>query len=180
MSLSELQGWLMSDGLRDDIDHLTRRMVVTEIDNFAPEDTPSPTFDWPRLLLADSILARSDNRAHQEAALRVATAAVTLSGRDIIKDAGAVLLGKLSNFRAVVLARERDLLTADLDSRLGMALRIEAQRRQMDQAILIESSGRWLRVNDFQQRFWGHAAEHRGSLPRRLQRPARLSLCSYG
>lgn len=41
-----------------------------------------------------------------------------------------------------------------------MALRIEAQRRQMDQAILVKSSGRWLQVNDFQQGFWNNAAKH--------------------
>ena len=60
-----------------------------------------------------------------------------------------MLLGKLSNFRAIDLAADRDLLAANLDGRLGMSLRIEAQRRQMDQAILVESSGRWLQVNDF-------------------------------
>ena len=73
---------------------------------------------------------------------------------------GAVLLGKLSNFRAVTLATERGLLTADIEGRLGMALRIEAQRREMDQAILVESSGRWIQVNDFQQRFWSQAENY--------------------
>ncbi|WP_309391781.1 DEAD/DEAH box helicase [Chelatococcus sambhunathii] len=71
-----------------------------------------------------------------------------------------MLLGKLSNFRAVALAEDRGLLAADLDSRLGMSLRIEAQRRQMNRAILIESSGRWLPVNDFQERFWSNAGDH--------------------
>jgi replicative superfamily II helicase len=41
-----------------------------------------------------------------------------------------------------------------------MALRIEAQRRQMDQAILVKSSGRWIQVNDFQQRFWSQAESY--------------------
>jgi superfamily II DNA/RNA helicase len=86
---------------------------------------------------------------------------VTLSESDVVKDAGAVLLSKLSNFRAVALADQRELLAADLDGRLGLALRIEAQRRQMDQAILVESSGRWLQVNDFQQRFWKDATSYR-------------------
>ncbi len=162
MSLIELQSWLIDEGLRNDLDQLIRCMVVTELDNLVPDSggTSPAAFDWPRLLLAGSILARSDRRAHQEAALRIATAAVTLSGSDIVKDAGAVLLGKLSNFRAVTLAGQRHLLTADLDGRLGMALRIEAQRRQMDKAILVESSGRWLQVNEFQQRFWSHAGDH--------------------
>jgi Lhr-like helicase len=45
-------------------------------------------------------------------------------------------------------------------SRLGMALRMEAQRRQIDHAVLVESSGRWLKVNDFQLRFWSNASDH--------------------
>ena len=163
MSLGDFQIWLMNQGIRDDLDELTRRTVVTELDNLvlAPEGAPVAAIDWSRLLLAGSILARSDQRPHQEAALRIATGAVTISKSDAVKDAGAVLLSKLSNFRAIALAGERDLLAADLDGKLGMALRIEAQRRQMDQAILVESSGRWLQVNDFQRRFWNDAAHHR-------------------
>lgn len=164
MSVVGLQSWLIDENLRDDLHELTRRMVKTELDNLVPDghSAPAAALDWPRLLLAGSILARSDRRVHQEEALRIATAAVTLSDREAVKDTGAILLGKLSNFRAVTLAGARALLTAGLDARLGMASRIEAQRRLMDHAILVESSGRWLQVNDFQQRFWSHAdGDHR-------------------
>jgi superfamily II DNA/RNA helicase len=163
MSLSDLQSWLIDEGLRPDLDQLTRRMVISELDNLVPsaEDTRQTAFDWPRLLLAGSILARSEQRAHQEGALRIATAAITLSESFAIRDAGAILLGKLSNFRTATLAVERDLLTSGLDGRLGMALRIEAQRRQMDNAILVESSGHWMHVNKFQQRFWTQVGDHR-------------------
>jgi superfamily II DNA/RNA helicase len=163
MGLDDLQSWLVEDALREDLDQITRRMVITEIDNLVadPEDAPpQPSLDWPRLLLAGSILARSDLRPQQEAALRIATAAVTLSTREAVKDAGTVLLGKLSNFRTVALATERHLLTAGLEARLGMTLRMEAQHREMEHAVLVESSGKWLRVNDFQQRFWNSASDH--------------------
>jgi superfamily II DNA/RNA helicase len=162
MSLGDLQAWLLEEGIQNDLTELTRRTVVTELDNLVPtpDDAPATPIDWRRLLLAGSILARSNRRQYQEAALRIATGAVTLPNSDAVKDAGAVLLDKLSNFRAIALARERNLLAVDLDGRLGMALRIEAQRRQMDQAILVESSGQWLQVNDFQQRFWKDAADH--------------------
>lgn len=160
MSLAGLQSWLLQEGIRDDLSAITRLTVRTELDNLAPESaTPSAAaIDWSKLLLAGSILARSDQRPDQEAALRIATAAICLTDHQPFKDAGAVLLGKLSNFRAVALANDRHLLAADLEGRLGVALRLEAQRREMDRSILVESSGAWLQVNDFQQRFWTKAS----------------------
>ena len=142
---------------------LTRHAVFAELDNVVDDSdvAPASQVDWPNLLLAGSILARSELRPHQETALRIATSAVTLSNSEVIKDAGAILLGKLSNVRAIALATKRNLLIGDLDARLGMALRMEAQRRQMDHAVLIQSSGQWLQVNDFQQRFWNSANDHR-------------------
>lgn len=159
MSLAGLQSWLLQEGIRDDLDAITRLTVRIELDNLVPEPAVSSaaTIDWPRLLLAGSILARSDQRTDREAALRIATAAISLTDGQALRDAGAVLLDKLSNFRAVALAKDRELLSVDLDGRLGVALRLEAQRREMDRSILIESSGAWLQVNDFQQRFWTNA-----------------------
>jgi DEAD/DEAH box helicase/Helicase conserved C-terminal domain len=162
MSPSELQSWLVEEGLSEELDGLTRLTVRSALDNLAElsaDDQIGPPPDWPRLLLAGSILGRSSERRHQEAALRIATAAVTLSSTSTVRDAAAVLLGKLSNFRAIVLAENRGLLSIGLEGRLGMTLRIEAQRRQMEQAVLVESSGNWLPVNEFQQRFWIGADE---------------------
>lgn len=163
MSFADLQAWLLREGIRDDLDAITRLTVRNELDNLAPDPSaPSAAaIDWPRLLLAGSILARSDQRADQEAALRIATAAISLTDDQALKDAGAVLLGKLSNFRAIALAIDRNLLAVGLDGRLGVALRLEAQRREMDRSILVQSSGAWLQVNDFQQRFWIDAAGDR-------------------
>lgn len=156
MNLADLQTWLRDEGIRDDLNAITRMTVRTEIDNLQPDPTKLE-IDWPRLLLAGSILARSDQRADQEAALRIATGSIGLGGEQAIVDAGAVLLGKLSNFRAVDLATKRDLLGEDLEGRLGAGLRLEAQRREMEHSVLVESSGQWLQVNDFQQRFWDSA-----------------------
>jgi len=163
MSLADLQSWLLQEGVRDDLDAITRITVRNELDNLAPDPSapPAAAIDWPRLLLAGSILARSDRRSDQEAALRIATAAISLTDGQALKDAGAVLLGKLSNFRAITLATNRGLLATDLDGRLGVALRLEAQRREMARSILVQSSGAWLQVNDFQQRFWSNASGER-------------------
>ncbi|KQQ49888.1 DEAD/DEAH box helicase [Pseudomonas sp. Leaf127] len=163
MSLANLQSWLLQEGIREDLDAVTRFTVRNELDNLVL-DLSAPTasvIDWPRLLLAGSILARSDQRGDQEAALRIATAAISLTDNQAFKDAGAVLLGKLSNFRAIALATDRGLVESGLDGRLGVALRLEAQRREMDRSILVQSSGAWLQVNDFQQRFWINAAGDR-------------------
>lgn len=160
MTLTGLQSWLLEEGVRDDLDLVTRLTVRNELDNLVQDISlqSAETVDWPRLLLAGSILSRSDQRVDQEAALRVATAAISLTDDEALKDAGAVLMGKLSNFRAVTLATDRKLVAADLDERLGIALRLEAHRREMDQSILMQSSGTWLQVNDFQQRFWMNAS----------------------
>lgn len=163
MSLADLHSWLLEEGIRDDLDAITRLTVRIELDNLMadPSVQSAAAIDWPRLILAGSILARSEQRTDQEAALRIATAAICLTDDQALKDAGAVLLGKLSNFRAIELATDRDLLAADLDGRLGVALRLETQRREMDRSILVQSSGIWLQVNDFQQRFWTNAAGER-------------------
>ena len=143
MSLIDLQSWLLSEGIRNELDDLIKRMVVTEIDNLVPsaDAGPTPEIDWSRLVLAGSILARSDQRSHQEAALRIATGAVTLSTSEVVKDAGAVLLGKLSNFRAIALAGERNLLATDLDGRLGMSLRIEVNAARWTRQFLSNRAG---------------------------------------
>ena len=36
MSLNDLQGWLVGEGLREDLDQLTRHTVVAELDNLVP------------------------------------------------------------------------------------------------------------------------------------------------
>lgn len=163
MSLADLQSWLLKEGVRDDLDSITLLTVRKELDNLIPDasDLSTASIDWSRLLLAGSILARSEQRVDQEAALRIATAAVCLAEDWALKDAGAVLMGKLSNFRAITLAMDRKLVAADLNGRLGVALRLEAQRREMDRSILVQSSGSWLQVNDFQQRFWTNSVGER-------------------
>jgi hypothetical protein len=89
MSLNDLQSWLVDEGLREDLDQLTRHTILAELDNLMPPaEDKKISFDWPRLLLAGSILARSDQRGYQDAALRIATAAITLSDSDVVKDSG--------------------------------------------------------------------------------------------
>ena len=163
MNLPQLQDWLYQESLREELDLLTRRTVRTELDNLAagPEDGENGAApDWPRLLFAGSILAKSDERDHQEAALRIATAAITLASSNKVRDAAVLLLSKLSNLGAITLATRRELVKPNIGERLGVTLRLEAQRREIEQSVLVESTGRWLPVNEFQRRFWDRATEN--------------------
>jgi superfamily II DNA/RNA helicase len=167
VSLADLQTWLLDEGIRPELNLLTRMTVVTEIDNFttiAETANTNHNLDWNRLLMAASILAQSVERRFQEAALRVATAALTLDTPLQVRDSGAILLGKLSNHRAIALAKAREYLGPGLEGRLGVSLRLEAQRRRFENAVLVESTGNWLPVNGFQHSLWLRARHHRGWL----------------
>lgn len=161
MNATELFDWLTSEVIESDVTKLTQLTVASEIDSltesFVCED-PRSEFDWERLLLAGSMLAKSDERKHQEVALRIATAAVSLDTRQAVKDGGAILLEKLSNHRAAKLAEEREMIGSNRNAKLGVSMRLEAYRRQIEDSVLVESDGTWLNVNDFQKEFWSGAS----------------------
>jgi superfamily II DNA/RNA helicase len=160
VSEQELQEWLCSTALRDDLKRLAQVTASLEIDNLVLEGAANPSdFDWVRLLLGASILARSKVRAHREAALRIATSALLLETGNQIRDGAAVVLEKLSNHRAVALARERGRLEREPTSRLGIALRIESERRRLDNSVLLSATGERVGVNDFQREFWAGAIQ---------------------
>lgn len=159
MNELELQDWLINTGIQSELSNLTRQTVGAEIENLTTiADKWDPTEEWDRLMLAGSILTRSNLRRHQDASLRIATAALMMGKSEQVKDAGAILLEKLSNHRAVELAGEKKLLSPDIGSRLGVTMRLESQRRKIEDTILLESSGEWLQVNDFQKDFWRTAS----------------------
>ena len=163
----ELFDWLIKDALFDDISKLTQLTVSSEITNLDQEyecDKPCGAFNWRELLLAGSLLARSNLREHQEAALRIATAAVMLDTSQDVRDAGAVILDKLSNHRSVELAEKKNRIFPDLEGRLGVAMRIEANRRRFEGSILLSSNGQWLDVNEFQRNLWKGASVDTGWL----------------
>ena len=167
MTPIELQDWLLGEGIDHELRLVSQLTALMEIDNLTPAiDATSLAreVDWERLLLAGSILARSDKRFHAEAALRIATGALTICGEMKIRDAGAVLLDKLGNQRAVELGEHRELLVAGLDGRLGPALRVEAQRRRLESSVLVHSTGEQLAVNGFQRAFWSEANKTDGWL----------------
>ena len=78
MSIAALQSWLLEEGILSDLNEVTKLTVRQEIANLAEDSSgqDASNIDWQRLLLAGSILARSNERPLQEAALRIATAAM--------------------------------------------------------------------------------------------------------
>jgi superfamily II DNA/RNA helicase len=167
MKDTELFDWLTGEALRPDIIRLAQITVATEITNLDEINKSADTkksFDWQLLLLAGSFLAKSAERAHQEAALRIATAAITLETSPKVRDAGAVLLEKLSNHRSVELATRRSRIAPDLEGRLGVSMRLEANKRRFEDSILLEASGKWISVNNFQRELWAGASSGAGWL----------------
>lgn len=162
MTRYELQRWLLDEGVRADIASVTRATIVTDLGGIVLSPTaeaPVDPLDWERLLLAGSILAQSSDREFAEAALRIATAAITLETTSRIKDAGAILFEQLANHRSVRLAEHRELLLPDLQGRLGVTARLDAARRVFEHSVLIRATGEWMSVNDFQRQFWSEANE---------------------
>lgn len=157
MKDTELFDWLVYEVLNGDIERLIQLTVSTEVTNLEKAyscDNPQNEFNWQELLLAGSLLAKSTQRLHRETALRIATAAVTLDTAHNIRDAGAILLEKLSNHRSVELAQKRSRVAPDIEGRLGVSMRLEAYRRRFDDSVLLEASGEWISVNDFQRELW--------------------------
>lgn len=165
MTESQLQDWLFETSLHRELQYLGLVTTLLELDNVTKDPSlETVAFDWPRLLFAASILARSDKRAHKEASLRIATGAMLLPTSEPIRDAAAVLFDKLSNHRSAALAEQRGRLRPNLASRLGITLRMEDQRRQLESSVLLEATGDRLAVNEFQLKFWTAAAEDRAWL----------------
>ena len=161
MTPEELHNWLLKEGIQPDLRNVSQMTAVTEIDNLEPSVDAvalATEIDWDRLILAGSILARSAQRRHQEAALRIATGALTI-GKDVgTRDAAAILLGKLGNHRTVQLGEIRKYILPKLEDRLGVTLRVEAQRRRLENSVLVHSTGEQLPVNSFQRSFWFEAS----------------------
>lgn len=91
-----------------------------------------PTRDWDYLLTCASVLARSERGDCQDAALRIAHAAVTRPAADAgQKAAAAVILDMLSNAPALKLAQRRGLIPEDALSTLPAPLLLDKVARSI-------------------------------------------------
>ena len=75
MTADALHEWLLSDGIKEQLALVTRATAALELGTLQPAEELSDqldALDWERLLLAGSMLARSNKRPPIEAALRIA------------------------------------------------------------------------------------------------------------
>ncbi len=164
MTEDELIEWLLAEGVTNDLALLSRVNALQELENVEPTEAVEKALnavDWHRLLLAGSILARSEARPPREAALLIATSSMTLAQRGPTRDAAALLFEQLSNKLAVGLAQSRGEVGLDLDARLGVGARLELTRNRLMNSVVLEADGGLLEVNAFQRSFWAGAQDDR-------------------
>ena len=161
MTELQLQDWLVDEGIAEDVRLVRQATAAKSISNltYGFDESALKSLEWPRLLLAGSVLARSNNRRHQEVALAIATGAVVLRPNSGVVDAGAVLFNSLANERSIELAIAKKIVGPDLYGRLGVSLRIETERRKLSSSVLVEASGQYLPVNEFQRELWAGVSD---------------------
>ena len=159
MQPKELRDWLLREGVAVELALATRLSAAAEFGGLElAEELQQADLDWRRALLAASVLAGSDERQHQEAALRLATAALALPGTTPQEREGAALvLERLDNARGAGLAASRGLVGSDLSDRVGFQEILGSTRRRLDSSIVMES-GELMFANRFQRVFWREAA----------------------
>lgn len=160
MTQNTLNRFLLDEGIKKELDALSRLMAVREFNNIEPApdlQQEEDTVDWGRVLLAGSILARERDRESEEAALRIATAAIVLGKSVAVRDTGAILFEKLSNQRAVELGLAREKIEPGLMGRLGVSGRLQSTWRHLENTVLVDSTGELVAVNRFQREFWESA-----------------------
>lgn len=165
MTEDELIEWLLAKGVASDLALLSKANALQELENVEPVEAVAKALnavDWNRLILAGSILARSEARPPREAALLIATSSMTLAQRGPTRDAAALLFEQLSNKLAVGLAQKRGEVGVDLDARLGVSARLELARNRLMNSVVLEADGGLLEVNAFQRSFWTGSQDERG------------------
>lgn len=162
MSQEKLNRFLLDEAIKDDLNMISRLIATASLSNIERDpdiSTNAKPIDWKLNLLAASILARGTTRETEEAALCIATGAITLSTDITVNDSGALILEKLANDRSLHLGYRKNLLKEGLLDRLGVSNRLQSTFRRVDNSILIDATGEFVAVNRFQQQFWAGAED---------------------
>lgn len=154
----DLQDWLLSSkGLFHEVEALRRWSAFRSFSDgvLEPADSGEEPYkpNWPRMLLASSLLAESERPAQQEVALMVAQAAMVFGDTGVVQDAGAIVLTQLSNNRSVLLAENRELIAPNVQGRIGISSSILATRRALESSIVLNQNS-IIEGNEFQVDLW--------------------------
>ncbi|MBP2159131.1 MULTISPECIES: DEAD/DEAH box helicase [Asticcacaulis] len=157
MTIDELRSWLLStDGLKDELELLARLSAAKSLQISSlrlPLDISEFEPNWQRLLLGASILAQGQDTLANDAALLISHAGLLCSNRPEVRDACGLILGQLSNSRAVKLAENRGLIADGLEDRVGTIEQMLTARREITQSIYL-TNAETIKANTFQRAFW--------------------------
>jgi hypothetical protein len=145
--------------LRDQLLAVRVRSVMSEFD-VIESDAENAEINWSYVLRCASALALGESEAAQDAALRIAQLCLSSAGSEEIEQghlvAAALVLEWLGNRRALALADERKLVSAEAWMSAPAPLRADVVRRRLELLIPDEDAGS-LPVNPFQRAFWSAA-----------------------
>lgn len=160
MGLESIQKWLLSDdGIRPSLDRLRRWSAILSFgEGVIVGENLEEQHDWQKLLFAASILSESKDRDAQEYALMVAESAVCFSNDRVIREAGSLILTRMSNHRAVQLAVDKQLLEPGLENRVGMIEQLLSARRRLSSEISFSDQKSFL-GNRFQTNLWSKLSD---------------------
>lgn len=160
MSLSELQKWLDTEnGIKPQLDKLRIWSASLSFGSDVIKiNEPEVSHDWQKLLFAASIFAESQEHQFQEYALMVAQSAVCFSEDPLIRDAGSLVLSRLSNHRTIALAQSKELIEPEIGQRVGMSEQLLWVRRRLNSEIILNAKHSIL-GNRFQTNFWSKLSD---------------------
>jgi superfamily II DNA/RNA helicase len=160
VSLQVLQNWLESEsGIKNQLNQLriwsARKSIVSSLQNIVDTDQDH---DWQKLLLAASIFSQSDDKRHQEYALMIAQSALCFSDESSIRDAGSLILARLSNHRTINLAQEQHLIEPNLGTRVGVIEQLLWNKRKLNSEIVFNEKHS-ISGNLFQVDLWSKLSD---------------------
>lgn len=153
MELIDLQKWILSPaGWKDEINQLSKQVALLDFPGLG-NGGDAIDHDWQKLLMAASILTKSEDREHLEAALTIAQAGFMISGRDNVSNSSLLILSQLSNQRTITEAIDRGYVREGYEGRLGISARVSCFAEGMNSKIFSTTSSPII-ANKFQLEFW--------------------------
>lgn len=160
MSLQGLQDWLQSDdGLKPQLDKLRIWSACKSIENnLSTNSVEGDNHNWKKLLLAASIFAQSKDKYHQEYSLMIAQSAVCFTNEGPLRDAGSLVLARLSNHRTISLAQDQQLLKPNINERAGIIEQLLWKKRKLNSEIIFNDKHS-ISGNHFQVDLWSKLSD---------------------